>query len=79
MFSYVANAGDISAADAERWHLSLADILVRYPRGVDIAALLPAGTPPADDAPATGTTPSTAPTTAPPVVPAADVPPGDPA
>ncbi|HEY8546245.1 MAG TPA: D-alanyl-D-alanine carboxypeptidase/D-alanyl-D-alanine-endopeptidase, partial [Acidimicrobiales bacterium] len=47
MFSYIANAPSISGEDADRWHRSLAEILVAYPRGVDIEALLPAGTPPA--------------------------------
>jgi hypothetical protein len=70
MFSYVANAPSISGADADRWHRSLADILVAYPRGVDIEALLPAG---ADDGADSGepATPSTTPSTPP--VPAAAV------
>lgn len=82
MFAYVANAPSISGADAGRWRRGLADILVAYPRGVEIGALLPApvaGSAPAggaDEAPAGG---STAPTTAAPAVPAAAVVPGRPA
>jgi D-alanyl-D-alanine carboxypeptidase/D-alanyl-D-alanine-endopeptidase (penicillin-binding protein 4) len=74
MFAYVANAPSISAADAGQWRRSLADLLVAYPRGVDIEALLPAGTTPAGDEPASGSTATS--TTAAPAVPAAAVVPG---
>ena len=73
-FAYVANAPSISGADAGRWRRSLADLLVAYPRGVNIEALLPEGATPAPEEPAAGsTTPSTPATSA---LPAAAVVPG---
>lgn len=46
VFSYIANAPSISASSATEWRTGLAEILVAYPRGVDLAALQPAAAPP---------------------------------
>jgi D-alanyl-D-alanine carboxypeptidase/D-alanyl-D-alanine-endopeptidase (penicillin-binding protein 4) len=75
-FSYITNAveGDtIDGDDVER-QTGLADILVRYPRGVDLTVLLPAAVPgaPAGGAPAAGGTGGAASTTSvPPTAPPA--------
>jgi D-alanyl-D-alanine carboxypeptidase/D-alanyl-D-alanine-endopeptidase (penicillin-binding protein 4) len=68
-FSYITNVSDgetIDADDVARQN-GLADILVRYPRGVDLNVLLPAAVP-VSDAASTGTaaTTTTVPTSAPP-------------
>ena len=45
MFSYIANAPSVSDSSARAWRKGLAEILVAYPRGVDLDALLPAAAP----------------------------------